>query len=225
MRSRRPRATAATATARPSAWACSRRCGSPARRICAPTSASCCCARGSAGPAGGRGGGRRLHAMRRDKKRRRGERAVRAHQLARRGRVRMRARAGGRAGGSDGAHGMSGRPVHDRGHARREPGPARPARPRAVRVADAGGARGSGARGRPASCALTRASSTPTTRASSSSICIRCPDSADGILLNPGAWTHYAWSIHDALRDRRAARRWRSTSPTCRRASRSGRSR
>jgi 3-dehydroquinate dehydratase-2 len=23
--------------------------------------------------------------------------------------------------------------------------------------------------------------------------------SADGLLLNPGAWTHYAWSIHDAL--------------------------
>jgi len=22
---------------------------------------------------------------------------------------------------------------------------------------------------------------------------------ADGIVLNPGAWTHYAWSIHDAL--------------------------
>ena len=22
---------------------------------------------------------------------------------------------------------------------------------------------------------------------------------ADGILLNPGAWTHYAWAIHDAL--------------------------
>ena len=22
---------------------------------------------------------------------------------------------------------------------------------------------------------------------------------ADGILLNPGAWTHYAWSLHDAL--------------------------
>jgi 3-dehydroquinate dehydratase-2 len=22
---------------------------------------------------------------------------------------------------------------------------------------------------------------------------------ADGVLLNPGAWTHYAWSIHDAL--------------------------
>jgi 3-dehydroquinate dehydratase-2 len=21
----------------------------------------------------------------------------------------------------------------------------------------------------------------------------------DGLLLNPGAWTHYAWSIHDAL--------------------------
>jgi 3-dehydroquinate dehydratase-2 len=24
-------------------------------------------------------------------------------------------------------------------------------------------------------------------------------DSADGLLLNPGAWTHYAWAIHDAL--------------------------
>jgi 3-dehydroquinate dehydratase-2 len=23
--------------------------------------------------------------------------------------------------------------------------------------------------------------------------------SADGVLLNPGAWTHYAWSIRDAL--------------------------
>jgi 3-dehydroquinate dehydratase-2 len=25
------------------------------------------------------------------------------------------------------------------------------------------------------------------------------PGSADGIVINPGAWTHYAWSIHDAL--------------------------
>ena len=24
-------------------------------------------------------------------------------------------------------------------------------------------------------------------------------DQADAILLNPGAWTHYAWAIHDAL--------------------------
>jgi 3-dehydroquinate dehydratase-2 len=24
-------------------------------------------------------------------------------------------------------------------------------------------------------------------------------DDADGIVLNPGAWTHYAWAIHDAL--------------------------
>ncbi len=24
--------------------------------------------------------------------------------------------------------------------------------------------------------------------------------SADGLVLNPGAWTHYAWAIHDALR-------------------------
>jgi len=27
----------------------------------------------------------------------------------------------------------------------------------------------------------------------------RLGDLADGILINPGAWTHYAWSIHDAL--------------------------
>ncbi|MGH2854676.1 MAG: type II 3-dehydroquinate dehydratase [Solirubrobacteraceae bacterium] len=24
-------------------------------------------------------------------------------------------------------------------------------------------------------------------------------EDADGILINPGAWTHYAWAIHDAL--------------------------
>jgi 3-dehydroquinate dehydratase II len=27
----------------------------------------------------------------------------------------------------------------------------------------------------------------------------RARDDADGLLLNPGAWTHYAWSIRDAL--------------------------
>jgi 3-dehydroquinate dehydratase-2 len=27
----------------------------------------------------------------------------------------------------------------------------------------------------------------------------RLAGAADGLLLNPGAWTHYAWSIHDAL--------------------------
>ncbi len=27
----------------------------------------------------------------------------------------------------------------------------------------------------------------------------RARETADGLLLNPGAWTHYSWAIHDAL--------------------------
>jgi 3-dehydroquinate dehydratase II len=27
----------------------------------------------------------------------------------------------------------------------------------------------------------------------------RADGNADGLLLNPGAWTHYSWAIHDAL--------------------------
>jgi 3-dehydroquinate dehydratase-2 len=27
----------------------------------------------------------------------------------------------------------------------------------------------------------------------------KTPDYADGILINPGAWTHYAWSLRDAV--------------------------
>ena len=27
----------------------------------------------------------------------------------------------------------------------------------------------------------------------------RVTDLADAVLLNPGAWTHYSWAIHDAL--------------------------
>jgi len=29
--------------------------------------------------------------------------------------------------------------------------------------------------------------------------CHDAHDNTDGLVLNPGAWTHYAWSIHDAL--------------------------
>ena len=44
-----------------------------------------------------------------------------------------------------------------------------------------------------------RASSSPTTRASSSRSCTSAGDYADGLLLNPGAWTHYAWALRDAV--------------------------
>jgi 3-dehydroquinate dehydratase-2 len=27
----------------------------------------------------------------------------------------------------------------------------------------------------------------------------KAPDYADGLILNPGAWTHYAWSLRDAV--------------------------
>jgi 3-dehydroquinate dehydratase-2 len=27
----------------------------------------------------------------------------------------------------------------------------------------------------------------------------KAPDYADGLVLNPGAWTHYAWSLRDAV--------------------------
>ena len=42
----------------------------------------------------------------------------------------------------------------------------------------------------------------------------RAAEGADGLILNPGAWTHYPWAIHDALRWR-GCQRWRCT---CRRS-------
>lgn len=29
--------------------------------------------------------------------------------------------------------------------------------------------------------------------------CHRLPETADAAILNPGAWTHYSWAIHDAV--------------------------
>jgi len=29
--------------------------------------------------------------------------------------------------------------------------------------------------------------------------CHDAHDNTDGLIVNPGAWTHYAWSIHDAI--------------------------
>ena len=37
---------------------------------------------------------------------------------------------------------------------------------------------------------------------------------SDAIVMNPGAWTHYAWAIRDALEIAGAARPSRSTCPT-----------
>ena len=44
-----------------------------------------------------------------------------------------------------------------------------------------------------------RASRRRTTRASTASALHRAAESADALILNPGAWTHYSWAIRDAL--------------------------
>src|SRR5881397_799104 len=45
----------------------------------------------------------------------------------------------------------------------------------------------------------------------------RFSELADAAVINAGAWTHYSYAIRDALEIARL-RRWRSISPTCRRA-------
>ena len=102
----------------------------------------------------------------------------------------------------NGAGAMSARAPAHRGHARRQPRPARPPRPAALRHADAGRA----ASGRSKS---TRARSDCVARFFHTNHegefverlhSLRGPPTqADAILLNPGAWTHYAWALRDAL--------------------------
>ena len=66
--------------------------------------------------------------------------------------------------------------------------------------------------GRRATAAISRPSR-PTTKASWSTPSMAPGDAAPAILINPGAFTHYAWSLHDALAAFDGPI-WRCTSPT-----------
>ena len=86
-----------------------------------------------------------------------------------------------------------------RGHARGQPRPARAPRSAALRHAHAGRAAAADRARRAARSACGALLPDQLTRAHSSSTCTRLRGEADAILLNPGAWTHYAWAIRDAL--------------------------
>ena len=122
--------------------------------------------------------------------------------LVRRARRRAHRLRGGRAAScarGRGAARMSGPRLPHRGDARRQPRPARPPRPAAVRHAHAAEleeqiereARALGLRG-----ALLPDQPRGRVRRAPA---LAARASADAILLNPGAWTHYAWAIRDAL--------------------------
>ncbi len=83
--------------------------------------------------------------------------------------------------------------------ARREPRPARPPRPRALRRDRPPRAGGPGQALRHASWSSSPPSGRPTTRATFCEGLHLAAERADGVLLNPGAWTHYSYAIRDAL--------------------------
>ncbi len=146
--------------------------------------------------------------------------AVRAGGRARRGGLRRELPAADVRAAVAGAARMSGRALPRRGHARRQPRPARTPRPAAVRHAHAGRAGAADrCRGR-GSWAWTPTSSTPTTRASSSSACTRCAAARRRRAPEPRSVD--ALRLGDPRRagDRRPARPSRSTSPMSSRASR-----
>ena len=90
-------------------------------------------------------------------------------------------------------------PQPHRGAARREPRPARPPRSGALRRADAATAWSS----RSASYAHELGLETRFFQTNFEGAFVehlhRLDGIADGIVLNPGAWTHYSWAIRDAL--------------------------
>ena len=109
-----------------------------------------------------------------------------------------------------------------RSHARRQPRPARPARPGPLReLTLASSSPGSGAR---RELGLETRFFQSNHEGEFIEHLHRLEGLADGLVLNPGAWTHYSYAIRDAL-ELTGLRQSRSTCPMSTRASPGGDSR